>query len=101
MWVKLHRPLYMHYTRTRVGDTLQWILIYNSKRIKIYLQMKSVKLLSTSSIYQENKQKGNLYKKKTHCTLTSMYFALKIDDFESRYLKNKLGTVSNSFRFRM
>ena len=23
MWIKLHRPLYMHYARTLVGDTLQ------------------------------------------------------------------------------
>ena len=22
IWIKLHRPLYMHYARTRVGDTL-------------------------------------------------------------------------------
>ena len=34
MWIKLHRPLYMHYVWTLVGHTLLKILCYNSKRIK-------------------------------------------------------------------
>ena len=42
MWSKLHLPHYMRYAWTHVGDILQQILCYNSKRIKMYLEMKSV-----------------------------------------------------------
>ena len=44
-WITLHWPHYMHYPRTRVGDTLQNLFGYNSKRVKIYSILKSVKLL--------------------------------------------------------
>ena len=50
-WIKLHRPLYMHYARTRVRDTLLQILCYKSIRQKIYLEINSVKLLLALSIY--------------------------------------------------
>ena len=77
MWIQLHQPLCMHYARTRVRNTLQYIHLgfwsrnlfliapfpdrclllvpfcYNSKQIKIYLEMKSVKLLSVLSIFCE------------------------------------------------
>ena len=33
--------------------------------------------------------------------LRQCIFALKYDDFEGRYLENKLGTVLISFHFRM
>ena len=51
LWIKLHRPLYMHYVRTPVGHTLQKIICYNSKLINVYLEIKSVKLLLVLTIY--------------------------------------------------
>ena len=50
-WIKLNRPLYMHYVWTRVRDTLLQILCYNSIRQKIYLEINSVKLLLALSIF--------------------------------------------------
>ena len=49
--IKLYRSFYMHNARTRVGDALQEMFCYNSKRMKIYLGMKSVKLLLVLSIF--------------------------------------------------